>query len=243
MNKLLRQSHQVFVIDLKANNQMSQNMNFQDFIGDINNEDFLKEITSELCRSNVNLSGIVNCYFHPELFNPEELIFTGDRLKDLDLAFRSYSINSYSRELIGNLTGVHQVIQNFLPKDLTLDFSVVNIGSVYGIRQPSQVHFEFADKFMFKPPGYGVSKAALIAYTEYLANLYAGTNFRFNVVAPGFIDHDQDLNFKSRFNHRLSIRRFATLDEIVGPIEFLLSDNSKYITGSTIIVDGGYTKT
>jgi hypothetical protein len=101
-------------------------------------------------------------------------------------------------------------------------------------------YLDFPDRFRFKPPGNSVSKAAIITYTECCTNLYASSNFRFNTVAPGFVDQGQDSKFISRFDERLSIQRFAKMDEVVHPIEFLFSDEARYITGTTVIVDGGY---
>jgi NAD(P)-dependent dehydrogenase (short-subunit alcohol dehydrogenase family) len=191
----------------------------------------------------LQIEGIVNCFFHPEIINKVSIDSNTDRLLNLDRAFRSYSPEDFSQELSGNVSALHNVIRFLLPKNLNQKCSIVNVSSVLGIKQPNPKHLEFPDRFRYKPPGYSVSKAALIAYTEYLANLYSGSSFRFNSVAPGFIDEGQEESFKQRFYPRLAIKKFATLDEIVKPIEFLLSDDSQYMSGSTLVIDGGYSKT
>jgi NAD(P)-dependent dehydrogenase (short-subunit alcohol dehydrogenase family) len=243
VSKLISNSYTVIGIDLLPMKQPISKLNYQHFEADAAEVGNLKIIANSIKEAGMELTGIVNCFFHPEILDNVEKKFTGSRINQLDSAFRQYSDVSFANELSGNITAVHNVIRTFLPNDFNVDFSVVNVSSVYGVRQPNPQILDFSEKFLFKPPGYSVSKSGLIAYTEYLANLYAGTKFRFNSIAPGFIDAGQDSSFKTRFNDRLNIRRFATLEEIASPIEFLLSSGASYITGSTVVVDGGYSKT
>jgi NAD(P)-dependent dehydrogenase (short-subunit alcohol dehydrogenase family) len=239
-SSLIEKNHGVVGLDIKNISESSVHKNYEYVSVDVTDYIELQAIARSVANSGEELSGLVNCTYHPELFDHTESKLSGDRITKLDLAFRQYTQDSFSKELVGNLIPVHNIIRAFLPNNLKTPFSVVNISSVLGVRQPNPVHLDFPDRFRFKPPGYSVSKAAIIAYTEYCANLYAGSNFRFNTVAPGFVDHGQDSKFISRFDERLSIQRFAKLDEVVRPIEFLLSDEASYITGTTLIVDGGY---
>lgn len=239
---LLEKSHRVYGIDIQPETQQ-QHANYTFFKADACDFKRLQEVASQISENGDTLSGLVNCSYHPELLDHDESTLVGSRIEKLDSAFRLYSDSSFSTELIGNLLPMHNIVRAFLPKNFNQKFSVVNVSSVFGLKQPNPTHLDFPDRFRFKPPGYSVSKAAIIAFTEYCANLYAGTLFRFNTIAPGFLDSGQDLSLKNRFNDRLSIRRFADLDEIVKPIEFLLSEKSSYMTGSTLTVDGGYSAT
>jgi NAD(P)-dependent dehydrogenase (short-subunit alcohol dehydrogenase family) len=239
---LIAKSYRVYGIDVKARAQ-DEHDNYSYFEANACNYLRLKEVANSISEDENELIGLVNCSFHPELMNHDEFSLIGSRIDKLDAAFRQYSGDSFSAELIGNLVPMQNLIRAFLPKKFDQKFSVVNVSSVLGLRQPNPTHLDFSDRFRFKPPGYSVSKAAMIAFTEYCANLYAGTSFRFNAIAPGFLDAGQDLSFKNRFDERLSIRRFARFEEIVKPIEFLLSEDSSYMTGSTLTVDGGYLAT
>jgi len=239
-SSLIEKKHRIIGLDLKNAPELATQKNYEYLKVDVTNYNDLQDIAKSILDSGEQLAGLVNCTYHPELFDHRESELSGERLNKLDFAFRQYSQDSFSKELFGNLVPVHNIVRAFLPKDLTQLFSVVHVSSILGIRQPNPSHLDFSDRFRFKPPGYSVSKAAIIAYTEYLANLYAGSNFRFNTVAPGFIDQGQDLEFILRFENRLSIQRFATMNEVVRPIEFLLSNDSSYITGTTVVVDGGY---
>lgn len=241
-NSLKQNGKQLIEIDKTASGSKSRTEGSICFTGDVLDSDFLSHVSTKISQDGIKISGIVNCFFHPELTNYEDESLSKDRLTNLDSAFRSYPWEHFSQELTGNVAAVHNVMRFFLPRNLRENCSIINVASVLGINQPNQNYLEFSDRFRYKPPGYSVSKAAIIAYTEYLANLYAGSGFRFNSVAPGFLDGGQENSFKQRFFQRLSIQRFAYTSEIVAPIEFLLSESSSYISGSTLVVDGGYSK-
>lgn len=235
-NALKAEGYEIVGVDLEANSN-SEITNF--YKGDVGDSSFLSEIATDEVFS--RLSGIVNCFFYPEFKHERNPIPEISREQRLALEFKQYPASYFSQELAGNVSALHNVLANFLPiHQLDKEFSVVNVGSILGIQQPNPKHLEFDHKFIYKPPGYSVSKSAVIAYTEYCANLFAGSNFRFNTVVPGFIDAGQDEAFISRFNERLSIKRFAQYEEIVNPILFLLSRHSNYMTGATLTIDGGY---
>lgn len=98
-----------------------------------------------------------------------------------------------------------------------------------------------------KNPAYISSKAALTGMTKALAVDLASSNIRVNNIAPGYIHTDMtDKSFKNKdkSNERLSrmiIKRWGQVDDIVGAAIFLASKSSSYMTGSSIIIDGGWT--
>ncbi|MFO8011072.1 MAG: glucose 1-dehydrogenase [Dehalococcoidia bacterium] len=97
--------------------------------------------------------------------------------------------------------------------------------------------------------GYGAAKAAVINMTMGLAGELAQYNIRVNAVAPGFIDTtaltmglDYLPDLKALFD-RVPMKRAALQEEIAGPVIFLSSDAAGYVTGITVVVDGGMTST
>ena len=96
-------------------------------------------------------------------------------------------------------------------------------------------------------PSYIASKAALSQMTKGLAIDFSEYNIRVNNIAPGYIHTDMtDKSFQDNEKHqerqkRMIIQRWGTPDDIVGASIFLASKASSYITGSDIIIDGGWT--
>lgn len=123
--------------------------------------------------------------------------------------------------------------------------SIVNIASVQGIRgQPHAM-------------AYATAKGGLVNLTRCMAVDFGPFGIRANAVAPGYIDtrmaeqkldtpHEhktdwfQDIYFKYG---RMPLRRAGTVEDVAGPILFLASDDSRYVTGTVLVVDGGFTAT
>ncbi len=109
--------------------------------------------------------------------------------------------------------------------------NIVNISSVSGIHpMPGQVN-------------YAAAKAGVIGFTKSLAREVAPYNVRVNAVAPGFIATEMtaalDEKYRQKATSAIPLGRFGTPDEVAHTVVFLLSDESGYITGNTIQVDGG----
>lgn len=121
--------------------------------------------------------------------------------------------------------------------------SIINISSIYGIVSPDQSIYEYKRKkgeIFFKPASYSVSKSALINFTKYLA-IYWADSIRVNTLIIAGVFNNQDSEFLEAYTKRIPIKRMATIDEYNGALIFLASDASKYMTGSELIIDGGWT--
>ena len=92
-------------------------------------------------------------------------------------------------------------------------------------------------------PAYSMSKGAIVGLTRSLSKKWGPLGVRVNALAPGIIDTAMPADIIAErgdvLRARTPLGRFGTADEVAGPIEFLLSDNSSFITGQTIAVDGG----
>lgn len=121
--------------------------------------------------------------------------------------------------------------------------SIVNIGSLYAsiAADPSFYDHMDADPPFLKPPAYGASKAAVINLTRYFARLWGPRGVRVNALSPGGVRGGQDAEFTKKYCARVPMGRMAETGDLVGPLLFLASDASRYLTGHELRVDGGFT--
>ena len=118
--------------------------------------------------------------------------------------------------------------------------SVINVSSIYGVVSPDQRIYEFRAPF-FKPVAYSASKSALFNLTRYLATYWAAKKVRVNTLVLAGVFNNQDERFLAGYNARMPMGRMADEGDYNGAIIFLLSDASRYMTGSTVTIDGGWT--
>ena len=117
--------------------------------------------------------------------------------------------------------------------------NVVNVGSMYGNVAPNP--FLYGGSLDQSPIQYGVSKAGLNHLTKELAVRLAPRDIRVNCVAYGGVEGRVDEAFLSRYASLVPSRRMLNEDEIIGPVDFLLSDSSSAVNGHVLVADGGWT--
>jgi 3-oxoacyl-[acyl-carrier protein] reductase len=149
-----------------------------------------------------------------------------------DKSLMMMSREDWSDVIDTNLTGVFNItrasIITFLKQK---SGSIVNISSVSGVHPlPGQSN-------------YAAAKAGVIGFTKSLARETAPYNIRVNAVAPGFIDTEMTADFgeklRERFLKMIPLQRFGSTEDVAQAVLFLLSDDSRYITGQTLQLDGG----
>jgi NAD(P)-dependent dehydrogenase (short-subunit alcohol dehydrogenase family) len=121
--------------------------------------------------------------------------------------------------------------------------SIVNVSSVYGMLSPVQELYEFrrgGGEEFYKPVAYSVSKSALYNLTRYLATYWAKSGVRVNTLTLAGVANDQPQEFVDAYTARMPLGRMADVREVVGPVVFLASDASSYVTGANLVADGGW---
>lgn len=147
--------------------------------------------------------------------------------------FLEYSTTSFAEVINTNVTLTYAICRQFL---LTQGSgSLINLSSIHAQRSPTPREYGGGDKH----PAYGPSKAATEALTAYLAR-HAGANFRINCLRLGGVDDHQPAAFRAAYSSRTVAGRMAEPKDFLGAIDFLLSDGSRYITGQTLTIDGGW---
>ena len=121
--------------------------------------------------------------------------------------------------------------------------SIVNVSSIYGMLSPVQELYDFRRRegeTFFKPVAYSVSKSALYNLTRYLATYWAKQGVRVNTLTLAGVWDEQPQEFVDAYTARMPLGRMADVEEVVGPVVFLASDASSYMTGANVVVDGGW---
>jgi len=121
--------------------------------------------------------------------------------------------------------------------------SIVNVGSLYASVAPDPGLYDHmdVDPPFLKPPAYGASKAGVVNLTRYFARLWGPRGVRVNALSPGGVRGDQDEEFVRKYCARVPMGRMAEPEDLVGPLLFLATDASRYLTGHELRVDGGFT--
>lgn len=122
--------------------------------------------------------------------------------------------------------------------------NIINISSMRGLDCP---HFPFyPESWGDQPINYTTEKWAMVGMTKYMAGRYGKHNIRVNCIAPGgfnpgLSDEPDKKAFVATYIANTPLQCWANEDDIKGPVVFLASDASGYITGATLVMDGGWT--
>jgi NAD(P)-dependent dehydrogenase (short-subunit alcohol dehydrogenase family) len=116
--------------------------------------------------------------------------------------------------------------------------AVVLVSSIYGMNAPDLRLYEGTS--MQNPAAYGVSKAGLLQLARYFATVLA-PSVRVNALTAGGVWRNQPEVFIERYVARTPLGRMALEEDLKGAVAFLASDQSAYVTGTNLVVDGGWT--
>ena len=153
-------------------------------------------------------------------------------------------LEQFRRMIEVNLLGTFQVTQVFGARMAERGGgSIVNIGSLYASVSPDQRFYDHLGGCppFLKSPAYGASKAGVVNMTKYFSTLWGSRGVRVNTLSPGGVLGAQDDEFKRKYGARVPLGRLATFEDLKGPLVFLASSASAYVTGHELRVDGGFT--
>jgi len=162
-------------------------------------------------------------------------------LTPMSSATRQQLQDSMSVNLNAQILLSQRVLEHMIPAERG---SIINISSMRGLDCP---HFPFYPESMGDQSiNYTTEKWAMVGMTKYMAGRYGKHHIRVNCIAPGgfnptLADNPDTRAFYDTYIENCPLHSFANEDDIKGPVVFLASDASNYVTGATLVMDGGWT--
>ena len=169
-----------------------------------------------------------------------------DDLRDTYRPFLQMKQKDWEDFFSVDLTGTLLVTQKCIPfLRKNGGGSIINISSTYGILSPDQRIYESlshknSKQKIEKPIGYSISKSGVLNMTRFLATKFAEDKIRVNTLTLGGVYANNPKSFVKSYSDKTPLRRMADKNEYAGPIIFLATDASSYMTGSNLVVDGGW---
>lgn len=162
------------------------------------------------------------------------------------IRFHNFPLDIWNQDIAVGLTGAFLCSQVFGEQmEKQKKGVVLNISSDYGIIAPDQRIYRKdgvpEDEQTVKPVSYSVVKHAIIGLTKYLAVYWANKGIRVNTLCPASLYNGQDEEFVSKISQLIPLGRMSSPDEYVCTILYMISDAATYMTGATVILDGGRT--
>ncbi len=152
------------------------------------------------------------------------------------------SDEDFQTGVMGCASAPFRCIREVLPYMKKTGGSIILYSSMYGLVSPDLRIY--GDNPQKQPPNYGAGKAAVVQLTRYAAGALAEYGIRVNCVTPGPFPtpaNQTDLEFNAKLANKTMLGRFGQNYEMAGAVLLLASDAGSFMTGTNIVVDGGWT--
>jgi NAD(P)-dependent dehydrogenase (short-subunit alcohol dehydrogenase family) len=213
-------------------------LNVLGFAADITKPNEVKRVLAEVLQKHGRVDILINnAASNPKVEGAEPTSFS---------RFESFSLDQWNADLAVGINGTFICCQVFGTQMARRGSGVIlNVSSDLGLIAPDQRIYRLPNMpenlQPVKPVTYSVVKSAVIGLTKYLATYWATRGVRVNAICPGGVGNGQPEEFVTRLTNLIPMGRMAKVDEYQGAIVFLCSDASSYMTGATLVVDGGRT--
>ena len=234
VKNLQKNNANVLMIDIKNKSIHKNKKNY--YSCDLTNKNSVLNISKEILKKNKYINGLINCASVQDKIE--------DKKNYLNSKFENFSLSSWDYMIKGNLNSMFICSQIFGLHLIKRKKSfIINFSSTYGLVGPdNRIYKDNKNKQIFyKNPAYPTAKGAVISFTKYLASYWGYTGLRVNCISPGGVRNNQNKNFIKNYSAKTILNRMAKPEDISAVVNFLASDNSEYMTGANIIVDGGWT--
>ncbi len=221
IDKLREREAIAIAIDISFTNQ-----GIYDYIVDITDENSVKKCVGNILKKYKKIDGWVNNAY--------------PRTKDWSNRLEDVSVQSWRKNIDMHLNGYFICCQIILMQMKNQGFgSLINMSSIYGLVGPDFNVYNGTNMTM--PAAYSAIKGGLNNLTRYLASYYGEFQVRVNTISPGGIFNNQEESFVNNYIEKVPMKRMGKPEDIVAAVFYLISDESNYITGQNLIIDGGWT--
>ncbi len=216
-----------------------KNCRVECYTADITKSENIKEISNDLVKKYKHIDVLINNAAN----NPK---VEGSAANMKAIQFENFPMQVWIDDIAVGLTGAFVCAQIFGAVMAKQGYgNILNISSDLGIIAPDQRIYHknelSAEEQVVKPVTYSVIKHGIIGLTKYLATYYAEKGIRANTLCPSGVFNGQNEEFLNKLTNLIPMGRMANTNEYKSTILYLISDASSYMTGSTVIVDGGRT--
>lgn len=218
----------------KSDNLIKQNKFYTHWTQDCTNPYLLEsEIKKYYKKNNFEIDNLILCAVR-------DSVPSNNVSKDnYNYGLENQSFDEIKKRISVNITSQIFILKIFEPF-LCKESSVCLFSSIYGIKSPD--HKIYEDEFI-KPLEYSASKSSILGITKHFAITSAMKGLgRCNCIVLGGLESDQQSSeFKEKYKEKVPLRRMANIKDVLHAYKFISSPEASYITGTPIIVDGGYT--
>lgn len=195
---------------------------------DLTNSKSIKNMISKITKKYSSIDVLIN-----------NAAYQGDK-KIRSAGFEKLELSTWNQAINVNLTGIFLLCQQ-IGKIMSKQKSgnIINISSIYGMVGADQRIY--GKSGLNSPAFYAATKSAILNLTRYLASYWNRTGIRVNTLSLGGVENNQAKDFIKKYSQKSMIGRMARNDEYVGALIFLASSASSYMTGSNLVIDGGWT--
>jgi NAD(P)-dependent dehydrogenase (short-subunit alcohol dehydrogenase family) len=233
---LIEQGAKVLNLDLKKNNKLkSQKLFFQNF--DLKESDKIDEILKKIVFKHGCPDTFINAAY------PRTKLWHKSTYEELTYSELEKNINMQLNSFIWSAMKIASLMKKYKKKG-----SIVILNSIYG--KVSQNKLLYKGTNINFNPIYSAAKGGLLSFIKNLSTYYGEFGIRANsIICGGVIGHTSTTNkklgkfFINKYSNNTSLKRMANPKDISESVLFLSSELSSYITGSELLVDGGYTST
>lgn len=209
------------------------------FVADITDRDKLCKVRDSLLEKYGHIDVLINnAANNPKVEGGSQNLGT--------TKFHDFPVEIWNQDIAVGLTGAMLCAQVFGEVMEKQGKGVIlNISSDYGLIAPDQRIYRKEglpeSEQTIKPVSYSVVKHGIIGLTKYLAVYWANKGIRVNTLCPASLYNGQDDEFVSKISKLIPMGRMSNPDEYICTVLYMISDATTYMTGSTVVLDGGRT--